>query len=100
MTRLTNRDEFGNADIIGVDMTIFLELPFDEFNLVTRAINKLAYYEENEPKKGKWIKTNDYVTCAYGCMDYVKCSCCKNDSLEEGDYCPSCGAKMEAADGD
>lgn len=44
--------------------------------------------------KGKWIKTNDYVTCAYGCIDYVKCSCCKNDSLEEGDYCPNCGADM------
>lgn len=48
--------------------------------------------------KGKWIKTNDYVTCAYGCIDYVKCSCCKNDSLEEGDYCPNCGADMREAD--
>ena len=48
--------------------------------------------------KGKWIKTNDYVTCAYGCIDYVKCSCCKNDSLEEGDYCPNCGADMKEAD--
>lgn len=49
-------------------------------------------------KRGKWIKTNDYVTCAYGCIDYVKCSCCKNDSLEEGDFCPNCGAEMKEAE--
>ena len=28
-------------------------------------------------------------------IDYVKCSCCNEDSLEEGTYCPNCGAKME-----
>lgn len=44
--------------------------------------------------KGHWIMTNDYLTCAYGSIDYVKCSCCGEDSLEEGDYCPNCGADM------
>ena len=46
-------------------------------------------------KKGKWIITNDYLTAAYGSIDYVKCSCCGEESLEEGDYCPNCGAEME-----
>lgn len=50
---------------------------------------------EQEPKTGHWIMTNDYLTTAYGSVDYVKCSCCHEDSLEEGDYCPNCGAKME-----
>lgn len=44
---------------------------------------------------GHWIMTSDYLTTAYGSVDYVKCSCCGEDSLEEGDYCPNCGAKMQ-----
>jgi hypothetical protein len=49
---------------------------------------------EPEPKTGHWIMTNDYLTTAYGSVDYVKCSCCGEDSLEEGNYCPNCGAEM------
>jgi hypothetical protein len=49
---------------------------------------------EQEPKTGHWIMTNDYLTAAYESIDYVKCSCCGEDSLEEGDFCPNCGAKM------
>lgn len=45
-------------------------------------------------KTGHWIMTSDYLTTAYGSIDYVKCSCCGEDSLEEGDYCPNCGEKM------
>lgn len=47
-------------------------------------------------KKGKWIMTSDYLTTAYGSVDYVKCSCCGEDSLEEGDFYPNCEAKMES----
>lgn len=49
---------------------------------------------EQEPKTGHWIITNDYYTGAYGDIDYVECSCCHEYSLEEGDYCPNCGARM------
>lgn len=49
---------------------------------------------EQEPKKGHWIKTGDYYTGAYGSIEYVDCSCCHESSLEEGDFCPNCGAKM------
>jgi hypothetical protein len=51
---------------------------------------------EQEPKKGHWIMTSDYLTTAYGSVDYVKCSCCGEDSLEEGNYCPNCGVEMES----
>lgn len=47
-----------------------------------------------KPKKGHWIKTNNYFPGDYENIDYVKCSCCNADSLEEGDYCPNCGAEM------
>jgi hypothetical protein len=47
MKRLTERDEYGNADIIGVDSEeLQLNLEFKEFNLVTDALNKLAAYED------------------------------------------------------
>ena len=50
---------------------------------------------EQEPKTGHWINTGNYYTGAYETIDYVKCSCCGAESLEEGDYCPNCGAEME-----
>lgn len=47
MKRLTERDEFGNADIIGVDSEdLQCNLEFDEFNRVTVALNRLASYED------------------------------------------------------
>ena len=45
--RLTERDEYGNADIIGADSSELQgSLEFNELNLVTNALNKLADYEE------------------------------------------------------
>ena len=47
MERLTERDEYGNADIVGVDSgELQLNLEFEEFNLVTGALNRLAEYED------------------------------------------------------
>lgn len=56
MGRLTERDEYGNADIIGVN-SIDLQgnLEFGELNRVTDALNKLAEYEELE-EQGKLLK--------------------------------------------
>jgi len=49
MERLTERDGFGNADIIGVDSEdLQLNLDFDGLNKVTDALNKLAEYEDLE----------------------------------------------------
>jgi len=47
MSRLTERDEFGNANIIGVDSEdLQSNLEFKEFNKVTEALNRLAHYED------------------------------------------------------
>ena len=68
------------------------EIDFDDRLSVAR---KMAVEALRAQKIGHWIRTNDYLTTAYGSIDYVKCSCCKEDSLEEGKHCPNCGAKME-----
>ncbi|MBD5499103.1 MAG: hypothetical protein HDR11_15350 [Lachnospiraceae bacterium] len=56
MERLTQYDEFGNADIIGIDSeALQCNLCFEEFNKVTSALNRLAKYEDLE-EQGKLIK--------------------------------------------
>lgn len=53
MTRLTERDEFGNADIIALSDVmpeLYAELSFSETNALTDALNKLAEYEDAEEK--------------------------------------------------
>ena len=67
------------------------------FDYLRKRINSLPSVKQ-EPKTGHWIMTNDYLTTAYGSIDYVKCSCCGEDSLEEGDFCPNCGADMKEGD--
>ena len=49
MQRFTERDEYGNADIIALSDTmpeIYAELSFSEANIMTEAINRLAAYED------------------------------------------------------
>lgn len=53
MKRLTERDEFGNADIIALSdimPELYAELSFSETNALTDALNKLAEYEDAEEK--------------------------------------------------
>ena len=57
MERLTERDEFGNADIIGVDSEdLQLNLDFEQMNKVTDALNKLSEYEDLEELIGLPLK--------------------------------------------
>lgn len=65
---------------------------------VVRGIHALPPVTPQEPRKGHWIMTHDYFTGAYENIDYVKCSCCGEDSLEYGNYCPNCGAEMNEAE--
>ena len=45
--RLTERDMFGNADIIDLSTEkLYSELCFSETNLLTKALNKLAFLED------------------------------------------------------
>lgn len=46
--RCTSRDEYGNANINGVDMSFMLNLPYEEMVLVTQALNRLADFEDAE----------------------------------------------------
>ena len=84
MERLTERDEFGNADIVGVDgADLQLNLAYEEFNKVTDALNKLAEYEDAEeqglllrlPCKDVFESSGDTV---YYIFDYeiVECINC------------------------
>jgi len=58
--RLTERDEYGNAGIIGVDSAALqMNLGFNELNSVTEALNKLADYEEQE-------SATNWTPCAEG----------------------------------
>lgn len=77
MERFTRRDEFGNADIIGVDSEkLQSNLDFGEFNKVTNALNKLAGYEDLE-EKGKLFKG---LPCSIGDTVYELVMC------DDGEY--------------
>ena len=81
MERLTGRDEFGNADIVGVDsMDLQCNLEFDEFNKVTNALNKLAEYEGLEEQR-KLLK----LPAAIGDEIFFIFMNCPKDYKEE--YC-------------
>lgn len=68
MNRLTERDEFGNADIIGVESTaLYAELDgLNDVNRVTAALNKLAAYEDAE-EQGRLVR----LPCAVGDTVYL-----------------------------
>lgn len=61
---------------------------------ISRESEEMAIKALEQQKTGHWIMTGDYYTGAYDSIDYVECSCCHEYSLEEGDYCPNCGAMM------
>lgn len=51
------------------------------------------------PKRGKWIKLREFVEDWQ--FDGFRCSICNwwKGDFETYNYCPKCGAKMEAQDG-
>ncbi len=78
MDRLTERDEFGNADIIGVDSQELTEsLDFDQLNRVTEALNRLAAYEDTDftpadikdMRNELCLKCGDYKNAHKGACD-------------------------------
>ncbi len=63
MNRLTERDEFGNADIIALSdimPEIYAGLSFSEMNALTDALNRLADYEDTglTPKEINHLREN------------------------------------------
>ena len=99
MPRLTERDEFGNADIIGVDSQDLTECIYtvDELNRVTAALNKLADYEDAEETAccgaiaGSRKNTSE---------DFLPCPLCAAQPFEDADgadyfvTCPKCGVSV------
>ena len=78
---------------------------YEALYLATKALEKidLIYFNVhalntlcNEPKKGKWIETEH--------LNLRQCSNCKAQwgiySIEDFDFCPSCGADMREAGND
>lgn len=67
--RLTERDEFGNADIIGVGSEILAStLDFDELNKLTFALNKFADLED-KIESGELVVRNEYLDRLMGAKD-------------------------------
>lgn len=56
--RCTSRDEYGNANINGVNMSFLLALPYEEMVLVTQALNRLADFEDAEIEMDKREEQN------------------------------------------
>ena len=68
--RLTERDEFGNADVIDVDtVALYSHLAFTDMNRVTEALNRLAELEDKiesgELVDAIWFKSwvNGQICC-------------------------------------
>lgn len=54
-----------------------------------------------EQKLGHWIEPDSETIGKYrddGCVAYYTCSCCKEISKTDYDFCPNCGARMDATD--
>lgn len=44
--RFTYNDEYGNACIVGVDMSFMMNLSFNEMVIMSEALNRLSAYED------------------------------------------------------
>lgn len=89
---LTKIDEYGNADIIGMeDETWQHGLSFGDMNRVTEALNKLNCFEQRQRQgcdfclQGKPIKAHLIH----------KESGCQLGFSKKANYCPICGKRLE-----
>lgn len=80
------------------------ELHLTEYQLLAEAINKIPAADVEPVRHRRWIP-GDYVAVEHGeCVTYpgegITCSWChygfKRRFLWSRDYCPHCGAKMDA----
>lgn len=94
--RLTERDEFGNADIIGVDsMKLQGCLTFEELIISTKALNRLAELED-KIESGKLVEFPRIVETARGiewAVEYLYKSPFSNGAYVAKIFC---GTKQDA----
>lgn len=75
MKRFTKRDEYGNADIIGLSDVmpdIYGGLMFEDANVLTAALNRLAAYEDTGLAPGEVELLKDDKTRLYKLADNTK----------------------------
>lgn len=65
--------------------------------LVFRTINNQPAADVAPVRRGFWIISG--VNPANNVIGNFKCSLCARTSLDDSDYCPNCGAKMEVQNG-
>ena len=73
-----------------------VKLPQSCLDRITENMNILAAAcdDKNEPKRGEWIyHPKDAIEMMF---TLPKCSICGHESSDALNYCPNCGAKMEA----
>ena len=94
----TNLAEVG-TDCISRQAAIDALYSVDEYN--SRSVKAIKQLQPIQPKRGRWIKLDMHR----GMADH-KCTACKQECyvptcMGEPMYafCPNCGARMEAADG-
>lgn len=111
MKRLTERDEFGNADIIALSNMMpefYAGLSFSETNALTDVLNRLADYEDTGLTPGQitdWLNKQipQKLDVIDGDLGYFICPSCKTAIHYGADktdhkYCLSCGIKLDWGD--
>lgn len=110
MRRLTERDEYGNADVVALsDMMpeIYAGLSFSETNAMTDTLNRLAEYEDTGlmpdeitvligEKRGEWELTeyNGFLRCSK-CKDcYIEADWIERNRGRKWQFCPTCGVRL------
>lgn len=71
----------------------------DAYEAITECIRVIEQAPTIDPvKHGKWYITEDMPYFGH-IQDYLTCSACKGrfhgTGVEEWDYCPNCGARMD-----
>ena len=80
---------------------VMIMLTRQQANELYEAIHRIIALEKNKQghsvtpaeKVGHWMRTGE-VDVYYDLPSY-ECSKCEHLSLEDGNYCPYCGAKMQ-----
>lgn len=111
MKRLTERDEFGNADIIALsDMMpeFYAGLSFSETNALTDVLNRLADYEDTGLTPGEITdllnkqipRKPDAIDDALGFFECPSCKKAINYGADRTDhkYCLNCGQSLDWGD--
>jgi len=80
-----------SVEALDVAITALEEIPEYPFYAEAYQTGYEEAKKEFERPKGEWIVSGYIDTC----RGYVaKCSCCKEDTVGGGNFCPNCGADM------